>query len=118
MDADEIRKVALDYIEGWYEGSTERMNNALSEDLVKRLIRNDTCETLTKENMMFFTQHGGGKDYTGEKTNEVKVLDISGNIATVVCFSAEYVDYLHLGKINGKWKIINVLWCLTEDIPK
>lgn len=115
---DEITKVVLDYIEGWYEGSTERMNNALSEDLVKRLVKNDTCETLNKEKMMLFTQYGGGKNYTGEKKSEIKILDVSGNIATVACFSAEYVDYLHLGKMNGKWKIINVLWCLKEDIAK
>lgn len=112
---DEIKKVALDYIEGWYEGAVERMNRALSEDLVKRLIRNDKCETLTKEQMMLFTRYGGGKEYKGDKTSEVKILDISGNIATVACFSAEYVDYLHLGKMNGEWKIINVLWCFNEN---
>ena len=27
----------------------------------------------------------------------------------------DWVDYLHIGKVNGEWKIINVLW---ETKPK
>ena len=26
----------------------------------------------------------------------------------------EYVDYLHLAKHNGQWKIVNVLWELNQ----
>ena len=27
---------------------------------------------------------------------------------------SQYIDYLHLAKVNDKWKIINVLWDLKE----
>jgi len=34
---------------------------------------------------------------------------INNDIAAVVAKS-QYIDYLHLGKFDGKWKIVNVLW--------
>jgi len=34
-----IRQTALDYIEGWYEGNSERMERALHPDLAKRIAR-------------------------------------------------------------------------------
>jgi hypothetical protein len=37
-------------------------------------------------------------------------LDRFQNAASVRIDAGEWIDYLHLGKIGGKWKIINVLW--------
>jgi hypothetical protein len=30
--------------------------------------------------------------------------------ASVRVDASEWVDYMHLGKVDGEWKIINVLW--------
>jgi hypothetical protein len=38
-DAAAIKQTALDYIEGWYEGNTERMEKALHPELAKRIVR-------------------------------------------------------------------------------
>jgi hypothetical protein len=46
----------------------------------------------------------------------VTILDVYDNVAMVKTMSAEYVDYLQMGKVNGKWIIINVLW--TEREPE
>jgi hypothetical protein len=35
---------------------------------------------------------------------------VFGDAATVKIDAAEWVDYLHLGRWNGVWKILNVLW--------
>jgi hypothetical protein len=37
-------------------------------------------------------------------------LDIDNDIASVKVVSAEYIDYLQLGKVDGQWVIINILW--------
>ena len=37
-DLDAIRKTALDYGQGWYEGNAERMERALHPDLAKRVL--------------------------------------------------------------------------------
>lgn len=37
-DSAAVRASALDYAEGWYEGSSERMARALHPELVKRIV--------------------------------------------------------------------------------
>ena len=60
--------------------------------------------------MIFGTESGGGKNVPkGTYKIVVEILEKSDTIASVVTKS-EYIDYLHLSKINNKWTIINVLW--------
>jgi hypothetical protein len=105
-----IQQTALDYIEGWYEGNAERMERSLHPNLVKRTIRENRVDTLSAEEMVSYTRQGGGTAFTGQKKNIVTILDVYNDIATVKAESAEYIDYLHIGKVNGRWVIINVLW--------
>jgi hypothetical protein len=105
-----IRQTASDYIDGWYTGDAERMERSLYDFLSKRWIVNDQVDTTTKWEMVDMTKGGGGKDYPGEKKSTVTILDVYGDIAMVKCDSPEYIDYLQIGKVKGKWIIINVLW--------
>jgi hypothetical protein len=109
-DAEAIQQAALDYVEGWYAGNVERMERSLHPDLVKRTIRANQVNTLSAEKMVNFTRQEGGKAFTGKKKNTVTILDVYHDIATVKAKSAEYIDYLHIGKVNARWVIINVLW--------
>ena len=114
-DLDAIQKVALDYIEGWYEGNAERMEHSLHPELVKRTILPDQIVTLNKKDMVEMTQAGGGKSFSGAKNNTITIIDIYYEIATVKVESAEFIDYLHIGKVDGEWMIINVLWTGKRD---
>jgi hypothetical protein len=105
-----IRQTASDYIDGWYTGDAERMERSLYDFLSKRWIVDDRVDTTTKWEMVDMTKGGGGKDYLGAKKSMVTILDVYENIAVVKCDSPEYIDYLQIGKVNGKWIIINVLW--------
>jgi len=105
-----IRQTALDYIEGWYEGNAERMERSLHPDLVKRTIQNNQLEMLSAEEMITYTRQGAGKAFTGQKKNTVTILDVYNDIAMVKVESAQFIDYLHIGKVSGRWMIINVLW--------
>jgi hypothetical protein len=110
QDLAAIRQTASDYIDGWYAGDAQRMERSLHDQLSKRWIMDDRVDTTTKGEMVEMTKGGGGKDYPGEKKSTVTILDVYENIATVRCDSPEYIDYLQLGRVNGKWIIINVLW--------
>lgn len=51
----------------------------------------------------------------GEKANKrsvknVEVFDIQDHTASAKVTAVWGTDYLHLGKLNGKWVILNVLW--------
>jgi hypothetical protein len=32
------------------------------------------------------------------------------NAASVKVIASEWIDYLHMAKVNGQWVIVNVLW--------
>jgi Putative lumazine-binding len=40
----------------------------------------------------------------------LRILDIYGGAASARVRGATWVDYMHLAKFNGRWRIINVLW--------
>jgi hypothetical protein len=118
-----IKNATLDYLEGWYNGDAVRMERALHpEFFTKRgiLIHPNTGEMATPhlnaEMMIGYVKQGGGKSFPREKLkNEVTILDIYKNTASVKAISAQFVDYLHLAKFNGKWMIVNVLWELKTE---
>lgn len=98
------------------------MQRCLHPDLVKRtLARHPQLGTwslirpIGAENMISFTQEGGGSDAgkPGLKY-DIIILDTFRHIASVKVLSYGYMDYLHLAKINERWLIINVLWELRE----
>lgn len=68
-------------------------------------------QTMTATQLIDVTRKGGGSAMPlSERRNDVKITGIYGNAATVTIDAAGWVDFLHVGKVNGKWVIINVLW--------
>ncbi|MFC2084882.1 nuclear transport factor 2 family protein [Bacteroidota bacterium] len=112
-----ITNCALDYIEGWYEGNPNRMANALHLDLAKRIV-NTIPETgksklnhINAETLIGYTKKGFGRKVPKtERQKDVTILDIYRNVASVKIVARDWIDYLHLAKCDGDWKIINVLW--------
>ncbi|MBP6004878.1 MAG: nuclear transport factor 2 family protein [Pyrinomonadaceae bacterium] len=115
-DREAIKRTALNYAEGWYEGNADKMESALSPDLAKRIARtNDKGQSslgqMTALTLVQATRGGSGKQTPkDEQQKDVTILDITGNAATVKLEMREWIDYMHIGKMNGKWVIINVLW--------
>jgi hypothetical protein len=63
------------------------------------------------------TRAGGGSQTPVDKRKmDVSILDISyGKAAAVKIVATGWVDYLQVAKIDGQWKIVNVLW---EQTPR
>lgn len=115
-DSAAIRRAALDYIEGWYTGNADQMRRALHPQLAKRAIEKDEKgETwlgdMGADALIHATQRGFGTDVPpAERRMDARILDIYGDLASVRLSSTRLVDYMHLVRWNGEWKIINVLW--------
>ncbi len=115
-DREGVKRAALNYAEGWYEGNADKMESALSPDLAKRIARtNDRGQTMvdnmTAMRLVQATRGGSGKQTpAAEQKKDVTILDMMVNSATVKLEMRDWVDYLHVAKVNGKWVIINVLW--------
>lgn len=115
-DRDAIKRAALNYAEGWYEGNADKMESALHPDLAKRIVRtNDKGQSslspLSALGLVQGTRSGFGKNTpAAEQQKDVTILDVFGGAATVKLEMRDWIDYMHVGKFNGKWVIINVLW--------
>ena len=111
-----IEAAARDYLDGWYAGDAERMTRALHPDLVKRVVRTlengePLLNSVSASNMIAYTRAGFGKGRANpDVPTEVRILDATPVIASVKTVSHEFIDYLHLAKIEDEWKIVNVLW--------
>ena len=117
QDRVEIKQTALDYIDGWYEGNAVRMARALHPELVKRIMRLDArtgepwLEQMGATTLVHATAAGrGAATPAGKRADDVVVLDVFGNAASVRITAGEWIDYLHMVKWKGHWVIVNVLW--------
>ena len=115
-DREAIKRTALNYAEGWYEGNAEKMESALSPDLAKRIARTNPqgqtrLDNMTALSLVQGTRSGFGKQTpAAEQQKDVTIMDALGGAATVKLEMRDWVDYMHIAKVNGKWVIVNVLW--------
>ncbi len=112
-----IRAAALDYIDGWYAGDAARMERALHPELAKRIVATDPATGQSRLGHMGApvlvnqTRQGGGSDIpAASRRNEVRIFDIYNGTASVRVTATGWIDYMHLARWNGQWKIVNVLW--------
>jgi hypothetical protein len=119
-DSADIRATALDYIDGYYTGDAARMERALHPDLAKRIVMTDTLGRsrlgqMSAMGLVQGTRSGGGKNMpAAQKREDVRILDIFQNTASVRIDAGTWVDYLQVAKWNGRWVIVNVLWELRH----
>jgi Putative lumazine-binding len=116
-DSSAIRATALDYVEGWYTGDAQRMARAVHPELVKRIVVADTVtgkgvlQNMGASALVNGTRRAYGRSTPKEQQRkEITILDIFGNAAAAKADMAEWVDYMQLAKIDGRWVIVNVLW--------
>lgn len=123
-----IRETVLNYLEGLEYNDSVRVEKAMHPDLAKRVIRedksgNDKLSNMTAATLLHYAKtydytklYKAGVDPQEPLKVEVLLFDISNNIATVKANQNKFAffDYIHLGKLNGEWKIVNILWAWTE----
>lgn len=116
-DSAAIRAAALDYAEGWFEGNGDRMARAVSPELVKRIVVRDTAsgrdmiQTMGASVLVNSTSRGFGKSTPADKQQkEVRIYDIFRGSAVARLTMTDWIDYLQLARIEGRWVIVNVLW--------
>ena len=115
-DSAAIKATALDYIQGWYTGDAARMERALHPELAKRIVRADTLGNYRLDQQSAMTLVQGTRNGYGKSTpqadrhDDVRILDIYRNAASVRIDASYWIDYLQLAKWHGRWVIVNVLW--------
>jgi hypothetical protein len=118
QDSLDITRVTLAYLESQHKPNPKQMEQALHPRMVKRTFWKDKAtqkDYLTEffaENMVILAEKYNvkGDKFPTVPKKEVRLLDVSDRTASVKLIADEWIDYMHLAKLNGEWKIVNVLW--------
>ena len=111
-----IVQTALDYGDGYYSGAAERMERALHPDLNKVWTR---VLPQTKTVMIGYSTFSGLVEGTRAKMGytepaarkiQAEALFMNDDVAGAKVTSAQFNDFLQMVKVEGQWKIVNVLW--------
>ncbi len=117
-DREAVRLAVLDYVEGIYNTQPERIERSVHPMLAK---------------IGFYrapeaTEFGPGRPMTYDRLieiaktfnkdgklpknapKEIVIYDVLEQTASAKLTADWGIDYMHLGKFDGKWKIVNVIW--------
>ena len=122
-DAKAIHRAAMDYVEAFYYTKPELLERSLSKQLSKYGYWMDKDAKDYRGSSMNYAQaiklaKGWNKNNRRKLTSspkQVRILDRLDKTAAVKVRAFWGVDYMHLEKVAGKWKIRHVMW---QSMPK
>lgn len=126
----EIRARVLDYIEGFLETDGQRVVNACHPMLSKLQVQHQLSgvevthlNPMTRDALGVICDTFNANGVYDAKTarRDITIHEIHDRIATVTLHAEGWYDFMHLAKVDGAWKIVNVLWNMLDgegDIPE
>jgi Putative lumazine-binding len=117
-DIEGVRRAALDYIEGFYEGDAAKLRRSVRPEVQKfGFYREGTATTYATEPMSFqeMIEYADRVKARGRGAPEgapkgVEVLDVQDQTAAARVTAWWGIDYLQLARYDGRWMILHVLW--------
>jgi hypothetical protein len=116
-EKEQVKLAVLDYVEGIYEVDASRIERSVHPELAKRGFFIKKGETGYSGSVMTYQQlvelartYNKSGRVPKNAPKEVVIYDVSDQTATVKLTAIWGIDYMHLAKYEGKWKILNVLW--------
>ncbi|MDO6425430.1 nuclear transport factor 2 family protein [Thalassotalea sp. 1_MG-2023] len=123
-DADKIKQVSLSYLKALQSLDPELMKTVIHPELSKHTVPPFPAPngkiSLRETSYKRLIEHAEHWNKSGMKfppvtNNNVTILDQHNNIATVKMVSDNWIEYIHLVKLNGKWQIKNLLWDYNRE---
>lgn len=110
-DASALRATVTNYIQGYFTGDAQRMEQTLHPHYLKHVIHGDIpMREKTGADMMKDVRRDGPPNMpAASKTEQVTVLDVVGDMASAKLVTPGWTDYITLLKVNGDWKILSVV---------
>jgi hypothetical protein len=116
-DREGVRQAALDYIEGFYEGDSSRFIRSVRPEVYKYGFYRDTTGSYRGMQMQWQGFHNfanrvkrGQSRTPANAPKEIEILDVADQIAAARVTAWWGIDYLLMGKYDGRWMISHVLW--------
>jgi hypothetical protein len=114
---DAVTRVALDYIEGFYEGDTAKLVRALRPDMAKYGFSRDSTGKYTGSRMTFAEALDYARRVKARNRpvnpawpKQVVVYEVLERTASAKVTAWWGSDYLLIANHDGRWTISDVLW--------
>lgn len=122
QDSLAITQVALDYIESQHNMKPSQMEGALHPEMIKRTFwkdkssKSDYLRETSRATMIAIAKNynKNGDKFPESPKKQVVILDVFGKTASVKLIADDWIDYMHIVKLNDKWTIVNVLWQFND----
>lgn len=113
-----VERAVLDYVEAFYEVRPELIERSVHPDLAKfGFWRGPEDQDYRSGGMTYEQLHdlaatlnADGKRFPEGSPKVVEVLDVMDRTAAVKLTAAWGIDYLHVAKLDGGWKILHAVW--------
>jgi len=108
-----------DYVEGLYLVDSTRIERSVDTTLRKLGYWYNKKEKQYRDNLpMSYDQlvrlsarwNSDGDQVKKNSPKKIEIYDINTKTASAKLNAVWGIDYFHLGKVNGQWKIFNVMW--------
>ena len=114
-----IAAVAQNYMDAYYTADSARMQKTLHPDFHKRTLRTVNGRTEINEDnvqsMVEGVRMGSGKEIPpAERVQKIEVLDVYRDAASVKVVTGRWIDYMHLSKMDGEWRVLDVVLQYTR----
>lgn len=111
-----VEASCMDYLDGQLSGDVARVERVLHPDLAKRrVLPGNAMETLAlrrmgRDELVALTRQGALVAPPAQWKRQCTVLDVEADIAVVRAETPIFVDYLQLGRFDGRWVVVSALW--------
>jgi len=117
-DSLEIRKKSLGYLKALQQLDPILMDEVMNDSLNKvtigynRAVKKEIARATTRDQMIAFAEdwNKSNTKFPPSPNDQVTILSIYNRIASVKLVSDNWVEYLHLIRLDGKWEIVNLIW--------
>ena len=117
-DREAVRAAAMDYIEALYQAKPDRVARSVHPKLTKSGFSKRQGQSDYAESWMTYDQlfnlagswNKDGKRPTATAPKDVVIYEVLDQTASAKVTALWGIDYLHLARYDGQWKIINILW--------
>jgi len=117
-DLEAINQVALDYMEGYVSGDADRHLRSYHPEAIKRRYSVGKDGVVGIISLSPQTMADDAALQTPKQVEAEIIVDaVFNDIASVPLYSRWWVDFLHVVKARGEWKLFHVTWHRREDNP-
>jgi hypothetical protein len=114
-----VAVVAQNYMDAYYTADSARMQKTLHPDFHKRTLKTVNGHTEisedTVQSMVEGVRLGSGQEIPpAERVQKIEVLDVYRDAASVKVVTGRWIDYMHLTKLNGEWRVLDVVLQYTR----